>query len=525
MTKRALILAGGGQKVAFQAGVLQVWMDEARIDGDPIEFHHGDGASGGVLNLVQWCDGRTGNEIADRWRTLRPVDSIDVNWPEIWRGPYAQSLFRLDRFQRNVLDHWAIDWGRVNRETTRLGTFNVFNFSKQRVEVVPNSEIDEDRLIAGISLPHWFPPKQIGSDRYIDAVYALDANLERAIEDGADELWIVWTVSRQGTWRRGSVADYFQTIEAAANSSFRAVMERIRRSNARIDRHEPAEFGHRIECRVLKAEVPVHYLFAFGADRIGEAVNLGVDRARQWCEQSGFAVKATKPAPVRARVERAVDVSFQERATGFLGYGAASPAVGETIGIRGNERISLDLTIRIPNVPKFVRDPAHRGEITGTASIASIGDHVIAEGSWYNVLILDPKHPKVLERRIIPYRLHLRDARDGTDRTLHAWKICHAYPKRTPPGQKRGIRALWPQTTTFDFELYEGWHPGRLPARPSARGRMYITLLDFLRQLTTYRGSARHLPTDVAAIARFQRMFVSHLWDVYAPGLLSSSPF
>ena len=27
--KRSLILAGGGIKVAFQAGVLQVWLDEA----------------------------------------------------------------------------------------------------------------------------------------------------------------------------------------------------------------------------------------------------------------------------------------------------------------------------------------------------------------------------------------------------------------------------------------------------------------------------------------------------------------
>jgi predicted acylesterase/phospholipase RssA len=29
--KRSLILAGGGIKVAFQAGVLQVWLDEAGL--------------------------------------------------------------------------------------------------------------------------------------------------------------------------------------------------------------------------------------------------------------------------------------------------------------------------------------------------------------------------------------------------------------------------------------------------------------------------------------------------------------
>jgi predicted acylesterase/phospholipase RssA len=39
--RRSLILAGGGIKVAFQAGVLQVWLDEAGL-----KFDHVDGASG-----------------------------------------------------------------------------------------------------------------------------------------------------------------------------------------------------------------------------------------------------------------------------------------------------------------------------------------------------------------------------------------------------------------------------------------------------------------------------------------------
>jgi predicted patatin/cPLA2 family phospholipase len=48
MTKRALILAGGGVKVAFQAGVLQVWLDEAEL-----RFDHADGASGGTFRGAQ----------------------------------------------------------------------------------------------------------------------------------------------------------------------------------------------------------------------------------------------------------------------------------------------------------------------------------------------------------------------------------------------------------------------------------------------------------------------------------------
>ena len=47
MAKRSLILAGGGLKVCYQAGVLQVWLDEAGLT-----FDHADGASGGTFNLA-----------------------------------------------------------------------------------------------------------------------------------------------------------------------------------------------------------------------------------------------------------------------------------------------------------------------------------------------------------------------------------------------------------------------------------------------------------------------------------------
>ena len=53
--KRSLILAGGGLKVCFQAGVMQVWLDEAGLT-----FDHVDAASGGVFNLAMMCQGMSG---------------------------------------------------------------------------------------------------------------------------------------------------------------------------------------------------------------------------------------------------------------------------------------------------------------------------------------------------------------------------------------------------------------------------------------------------------------------------------
>ena len=67
MPKRSLILAGGGLKVGFQAGVLQVWLDEAGLT-----FDHADGASGGCFNLAMYCQGFSGTQIADAWRNYDP---------------------------------------------------------------------------------------------------------------------------------------------------------------------------------------------------------------------------------------------------------------------------------------------------------------------------------------------------------------------------------------------------------------------------------------------------------------------
>jgi predicted patatin/cPLA2 family phospholipase len=234
--KRALILAGGGTKVAFQAGVLQVWLDEAGL-----EFEHADGASGGVLNLAMYCQGLTGTEIADNWRRVRPLQAVQ---PSL--NPFA-SLFRLDRFRRNLLgDTWKLDWAKI-RATPREATFNLYNFTTHQLEVVEPADMDEDKLISAVSIPMWFPAVEIDGSVYVDAVMATDANLEEAIDRGADELWIIWTISTRGKWRNGFIAKYFQMIEAMANGKRNATLKRIERSNAAFAAGEPSEFGRHIE--------------------------------------------------------------------------------------------------------------------------------------------------------------------------------------------------------------------------------------------------------------------------------------
>ena len=278
MPKRSLMLAGGGLKIAFQAGVLQVWLDEAGI-----EFDHADGVSAACFNLAMWTQGMTGTQIADHWRKFRPLAAVGLNWPQLPRLIYAASLFTLNAFRKKFFPEWELDWDRI-RASEREATFNVYNFSKHELRPLNASELTEDFLIATGSLPVWFPPVRIDGDTYIDAVLNTATNLEEAIRRGADELWVIWTTSSRGKWLNGFVGNFFGIFEATTNGGYKRILARVDANNSAIARGATGEFGRKIKVRELRSEVQLHYLFNFSKARFADAVNRGVDAARAWCK-------------------------------------------------------------------------------------------------------------------------------------------------------------------------------------------------------------------------------------------------
>lgn len=282
MPKRSLMLAGGGLKIPFQAGVLQVWLDEAGI-----QFDHGDGVSAACFNLAMWTQGMTGKQIADNWRNFQPLTAVDVNWSQLPLLFFADSFFELDGFRKKIFPRWGIDISKI-RSSTRDATFNVYNFSTHTLRPVTAPEMTEDFLIATASLPVWFPPVKIDADTYIDAVFNTATNLEEAIRRGADEIWVIWTTSQLGKWRKGFLGNFFGIFEATANYSYRRVLTRIEANNAAIERGTNSEFGRPIKVREIRAEVGLHYLFNFKQRRFPETVEEGVKAGRAWCDANGI---------------------------------------------------------------------------------------------------------------------------------------------------------------------------------------------------------------------------------------------
>jgi len=513
--KRSLILAGGGIKVSFQAGVLQVWLDEAGLT-----FDHVDAASGGTFNLAMMCQGMSGTQIADNWRRLNPRAGISFNAAEFAKLLYAESLFTLDNYRKHVFTGWNLDWDRI-RDSELDATFNVFNFSRKELQVVEPKQMSEDMLVACVSLPMWFPPVKIAGETYIDAVYMTDANIEEAIRRGADEIWVIWTVSDKDEWHSGFVATYFQIIETSADGHYRAICNRIRRNNEAIAGGERGEFGRHIEIKELKADVALHYLFDLSQDRMTEAVNLGVKRAREWCQENGIALKPANgeyPTDVHRAHTR---LSFTEEMKGFVSFGEVDYDRGFRRGQADDTSIMFHLTISVDGVNRFVTRPEHdTSDVTGYIECQQLGGRLTVEQATFN-LFTDEDDPA--QKRML-YRLFFRD-RVGRALTLSGFKEI-----KDDPGWD-----VWRDTTTLFTRIWLGHvsadderaaqaDPARLAQSVVASGIIHIHFLDFLKQLTTFRTEGPTRGDRMSALGRFGRLFMGKLWDVYARDVLTSGP-
>lgn len=514
--KRSLILAGGGIKVSFQAGVLQVWLDEAGL-----EFDHVDGASGGVFNLAMMCQGMSGREIADNWRDLNPRAGISFNAAEFPKLLYAESIFTLDNYRRHVFPSWGLNWEKIGASELD-GTFNVFNFSRKELEVIEPQDMTEDMLVACVSLPMWFPPAHIDGHTYIDAVYITDANIEEAIRRGADELWVIWTVSDKDEWQPGFVATYFQIIETSAVGRYRAILHRIQANNEALARGEVGEFGRHIEVKELKADVALHYLVDFSSDRLTEAVNLGVQRARKWCEENGIPLdpyEAEYPTDVHTAHTK---LSFTEEMKGFISFDELDYDLGRRRGEEAGTSIMFHLTITVDGVNRFVTWPEHdTDDVKGYIKCDALGGRLPVEQATFNLFIddEDPAQKKML------YRLFFYDDR-GRALTLSGFKEV-----KDDPG-----RDLWHDTTTLFTRILDGHvdaaeeeaakgDPEKLQQIVVASGIIVIQYFDFLKQLTTFRTEGPTRSDRASAMGRFGRLFIGKLWDVYARDVLTSGPF
>jgi predicted acylesterase/phospholipase RssA len=355
--RRSLILAGGGMRVAYQAGVLRALEEEG------LTFFHADGTSGGTINLAMLLSGHSPAEMCERWRSLNVRDFVSMlplkkylrslNWP---------AFGGATGLTQHVYPHLGIAVEKIKAARGIEGTFNVCNYSDKENRAVPHHEIDEDMLVAGVSLPMLMPPVRRDGALYLDSVWIKDANPSEAVRRGCEEMWLVWCIGNTGVYRSGAFNQYVHMIELSANGGLFEELEHLRVEAG----PEPPRL------HVIKPEYPLPLDPDFYLGRISAAALLA----------SGYR-DAKKYLVTRSKDGVPYDSNATRMRDPFPGVAFATCLTGSAVIDGTAGALAVEVRVDIRDFKEFLAGPDRTGDLVGIVDADTLGQNLLArDGSF-----------------------------------------------------------------------------------------------------------------------------------------------
>lgn len=464
-SRRALVLAGGGIRVAWQAGVVQA-LDEAGLT-----FAHGDGTSGGIFTLGMLMSGVRPSELGQRWRTLQVRRFISfLPLRSYARFPTNWSAFGGAKGVRTgVLPHLGVDVAAIREYAGMTGTFNVADFDSKICVAIPHDEIDLDRMIAGVSLPIFLPAVQSQGRTWTDAVWIKDANLLEAVRRGCNELWLIWCIGNTPLWGNGPLEQYVHMIELSANGALFAELAEIAGINARRANGEQVlGSSEPIVLHVVKPDLPLPLDPDFVAGRISAEALVAMGYRDAWRYLS-----------TRSAAGVPLDVTATQMRVAPLGCRISLRVRGSISG--GRERFVASTIIEVSDLRAFVADPAKGVDVVGGIHSAEWGYRPFVGGSA-TVTAVDAGRLVELETTI---RVDDENVRFVMSTTL-------------PKGA--ASRSCWCAMREWSITV--------LAANGGGSGTAHLTRLDALRALYLFEPSGAHTLSDRVRAARMMARFI-----------------
>jgi triacylglycerol lipase/cholesterol oxidase len=174
--------------------------------------------------------------------------------------------------------------------------------------------------------------------------------------------------------------------------------------------------------------------------------------------------------------------------------------------------VTFRLTIHIPDIDRFVKDPELQAEASGQVEAEEAGGQLEVEKGRFNLFVLPAADQASTVAREMHYTLYLRNKK-GEAWTFYGYKTI----------RDGAMTELWQQTTTLYTRLWKG-HSEKAPESIAAQGILHLNAEDFARQLSTFKSSGQNLIERARALTLFAGQFFGQLWAAYAPGFMQAEP-
>lgn len=408
--RRALILAGGGVRIAYQAGVL--WA----LEEEGLSFQHVDGTSGGIFNTAMLASGHSVGKMMERWRSL-PMSYFAAGRPflEYFRPLRMWGFSDAKGIREKVFPHLGIDIPSI-RSLGFPANFNLCNFTTKQIEAIPAQNVTVDHLIAGVSLPMLMPALHINGSWYMDAAWVKDANLLEEVRLGATELWLIWAIGNYPSYLKGAFHQYVHSLEMSANGGLFEEFEQIRLIN-RIRELEGGSERQQVKLHVITSTFPLPLDTELFLQRVTtrDLINQGYADGKRYLQS-----RKEEGVPLDNSATQTEDVgetcSFRGKYSGKLMWdGILSEVDFYTffkISSMKLEDITLDLfsslyfaklDLEIPLFAKEVSVKTHFGntlvevisELVLSGNTYLVQTDWVLIGPWYQVLGLDFKNVSI----------------------------------------------------------------------------------------------------------------------------------
>jgi len=197
--------------------------------------------------------------------------------------------------------------------------------------------------------------------------------------------------------------------------------------------------------------------------------------------------------------DQPIALSFSERMAGGFALGMSDPAEGRHAGETAGTELAMNATVLISNLDKFLSDPAHSGDLSGTIDFSPLGTAIPATAGIFNLFC--PSGQPGLKLMIYEFAFKSNG---------RSYYLAGRKEVRDGPGID-----VWRDTTTLLTRLHAGTNS---TAAVIGAGTLTLSIGELIRLLGTVKvENAKTLALETEALAKFGSFFLGQLWDTYGP--------